>query len=704
MKKSEEEKRLNQGLAALYREAREPNAETEEVLYPQYHQLKWKFASGRQGGLGRYSEEKRLLGEGGIKKVYAVYDDHMQRDVAYATVRDEIEPFHYEHFISEARLTASLSHPNIIKVYDMGLEEPSGSPYFTMDLKQNRTLSDLIGAIEGRQIIAEYFLKVCDAVSYAHAQGVMHLDLKPDNIQCNAYGEVLLCDWGLARYEETHEEGGCAQEPARGLQDHTLHGEIRGTLGYMAPEQVTPGGKKTPQTDIYALGAILYEVVTGGCLPIDGQTHAEMLRNTRAGAIVPLRRRGHSQWVSKGLRAIIMRALALRPDERYLSVDDLKLDLLRYIANRTTEAERPSMIRSGIYFLMRHQRAVIFVIVSISLVALIVSLFAHTLRGKNEHIATREEKIISEMKRNETLTDHLSQMDEEIEFLKIPKFYHPKEYETFAHVMYMSYYRRFWDRPEQSTKIYREILSQVAEIEAFKGQSAIPESYLYLVEGRTLEGGRFPEVRAGVLKEGDHFNKHAFANILELHEFSEEIPQGEAQGGRPSLSALLDTVERYSYRSKSHTQKVLSNLYFIIHYDWATRQDKAGYNKVAIAALSVLNQSDMLLDYSVKSRALRIESEKDLYYRHQSGAPYSLFSYMDMDRVTLKVPMIELDRMTGGHIRVLDVSECSRVRLNRQLSIEGLEELIIHSGQLEMIEVAHIYGEGEVTLTVKAQQ
>ena len=137
-----------------------------------------------------------LVGSGGLKEVFVCQDMRTQRDVAYATVKQGLGAFYDAVLVHEARLTARLSHPNIIKIYDLGLDE-QGRPYFTMDLKSNVNLLEYSrDASTFRKL--EVFGVVCQAISYAHSQRIIHLDLKPDNIQCDRFGEVLVCDWGLA--------------------------------------------------------------------------------------------------------------------------------------------------------------------------------------------------------------------------------------------------------------------------------------------------------------------------------------------------------------------------------------------------------------------------------------------------------------------------------------------------------------------------
>ena len=142
----------------------------------------------------RYTH-KELLATGGMKEIYKVYDTKMKRFIAMARLIPDSDEELAEVFLKEAALTASLEHPNIISVYDFGINE-NLDPFFTMELKVGESLDEIIDEEKADlNELLEIFVKVCDAISYAHSNNVIHLDLKPDNIQVGKYGEVQVCDW-----------------------------------------------------------------------------------------------------------------------------------------------------------------------------------------------------------------------------------------------------------------------------------------------------------------------------------------------------------------------------------------------------------------------------------------------------------------------------------------------------------------------------
>ena len=213
------------------------------------------------------------IDEGGMKKIYQVFDKNSTRNIAIARLKDDKNSKIKKNFIREARLTALLEHPNIVPVHDVGLD-PNGSPYFSMKLIEGETLSDILHKLRdgdqdylvkySRPVLIDVFLKVCEAIAFAHSRGIIHLDLKPANIRVSDYGEVLVIDWGLAKFlDEFEEDSSMSDMLISSSTTHTIYGVIKGTIGYMAPEQAKGENRnKGRHTDIYALGAILYSILT----------------------------------------------------------------------------------------------------------------------------------------------------------------------------------------------------------------------------------------------------------------------------------------------------------------------------------------------------------------------------------------------------------------------------------------------------------
>ncbi|MEJ2440153.1 MAG: serine/threonine-protein kinase [Gammaproteobacteria bacterium] len=211
------------------------------------------------------------IAKGGKTLIKACKDLHLNRVVAYKTLRaefvdDEIET---TRLLREARVSAMLQHPNTIPVYEVG-RDSRGHYYFTMKLVHGYTLREIMDYRERYDLtqLIEVIEQIAHALAYAHAHGVAHRDIKPENILAGPYGEVLLLDWGLAkvwRKDGTTPSEDSGEEKAIADSDKTMtgHGKLQGTLCYMSPEQIRRDPDISFSTDIYSLGSVLYELLTG---------------------------------------------------------------------------------------------------------------------------------------------------------------------------------------------------------------------------------------------------------------------------------------------------------------------------------------------------------------------------------------------------------------------------------------------------------
>ena len=220
------------------------------------------------GALGRY-EIERTLGEGGMGQVLLARDPVVGRQVALKTMRDPDKVTARARFAREARLQGQLEHPAIVPVYDVGTAE-DGSPFFTMKRVRGESLAAVLAQMASgeaprfsRRKLLTAFSQLCLAVHYAHERGVVHRDIKPTNIMLGRYGEVYLLDWGVAKLAheapDTASDSDSAIDAASPL--HTGVGTVVGSLGTMSPEQVA-GGEIDARADVYALGAVLFEILS----------------------------------------------------------------------------------------------------------------------------------------------------------------------------------------------------------------------------------------------------------------------------------------------------------------------------------------------------------------------------------------------------------------------------------------------------------
>ena len=347
---------------------------------------------------------KAQINEGGVKKILEVRDESTGRTVAMAVLKKCENIHHIEEFLREARITAALQHPGIMPVHDIGLNA-ADEPFFTMKLvKGDADLATAINRIKSAKKVGSYnklnerlelFLKICDAVAYAHSMGVVHLDLKPENIQLDKFGQVLVCDWGLAQFAETPSQNGFVNQEFITSLDFiniTLNGLIKGSPGYMAPEQATTKKEqKDHRTDIFSLGAILYTLLTFR-LPIRRRKDVtKMLEDTRNGKIVPLKEWSRVQQIPESLKKVTLRAMALKPEHRYQSVQELQNEIKSYLNGFATEVEDAGFFKLIKLFYQRHRVKFNLFISGVGLFSVMVLVMFWKL-NESERIARSNEK------------------------------------------------------------------------------------------------------------------------------------------------------------------------------------------------------------------------------------------------------------------------------------------------------------------------
>ncbi len=277
---------------------------------------------------GRYHLE-RVVGRGGQSVVHAARDTWLGRVVAY---KQRLPGTAGEaRFVREARLTAVLDHPGIVTVHELG-RRPDGSLYATQALVRGETLGARLARAETlpeRLALLRNLVDACFAVGFAHGHGVVHRDLKPDNIMVGAFGETVVLDWGIAGVRGQPDAPGGAHRP-RGPDSLTHDGAVMGTPGYMAPEQARGDLEAIgPASDVWSLGAILYELVTG-TPAVTGLDSQQKLAQSADLTLVPVRVVNPD--VPPDLAALTERAMAPDPADRFTDAVALAEELERWRA------------------------------------------------------------------------------------------------------------------------------------------------------------------------------------------------------------------------------------------------------------------------------------------------------------------------------------------------------------------------------------
>jgi serine/threonine-protein kinase len=251
-----------------------------------------------------------VLGRGGMGEVVAARDARIGRDVAVKRLRaGGGSPDAVARFLREARIQARLDHPAIVPVHELGTDE-HGQPYFTMKRLAGTTLKDRLGT-GAMQPLLRAFVDVCFAIELAHTRGIVHRDLKPSNIMLGDYNDVYVLDWGIAR-ELVRKQSAPMPVVGDSTPGETAAGTLLGTPGYMAPEQVR-GDDVGTAADVYALGAILFEILAGELLHPSGNV---ALACTLAAPTASPAQRRPDRAIAPELDALCVEALAANPSAR----------------------------------------------------------------------------------------------------------------------------------------------------------------------------------------------------------------------------------------------------------------------------------------------------------------------------------------------------------------------------------------------------
>ncbi|PKL77049.1 MAG: hypothetical protein CVV27_07210 [Candidatus Melainabacteria bacterium HGW-Melainabacteria-1] len=316
------------------------------------------------------------VGEGAMGEILLARDHELRRKVAFKKIHSEMAANHgvLQRFLTEAQITAQLDHPNIVPIY--GLEvSPLGDVGYSMKLIQGKTFKQLIQETraqldqDGRtdeghtqRALIEHFLKVCDAMYYAHNKGVIHRDLKPANIMVGPYNEVYVMDWGIAKIIHAHEAEvssevvemirSDAQEPPL---ERTQMGKIMGTPRYMSPQQAAGRNDLLDgRSDQFALGLILFELIT--LKPaFKAKDQLDLLKRVLKAELEPMTPYLAGRQVATELQAIVAKATAKKVDGRYAGVAELADDLRRYLRGEAVLA-KPDNARQKLLRWIGHHR------------------------------------------------------------------------------------------------------------------------------------------------------------------------------------------------------------------------------------------------------------------------------------------------------------------------------------------------------------
>ena len=372
--------------------------------------IKLKFAFENISDKENPFEFIEIISNQGIKLVQRVFDKRSNREVVYATLSDQNNKENYQYsIINDAWVTSLLEHPNIPPIYEVGLND--NKPYFTMKFLKGKTLtkyiedSDLSFSKLEKDII-EILLHVCDAVAFAHSKGILHLDIKADNIYINSFNEVLLFDWGCALDFDHGQTDSSFNHIKSLLQSSRQEGGMRGTPSHMSPEQAKGEMESiSPRTDIFLIGSLLYYLITKETLygHVKGYEKFDYAEAGQFRSVLELNSK-----CSKRLNAILSKCLMASQDERYQSIDELSNDLKGYLNDDRISIEKPNLWLQSKIILRKYPRVIyttIFLLFIFSLLTLVFAWFVHL---NEKDTSTINKILIHSNKKQEKLLKHLS--------------------------------------------------------------------------------------------------------------------------------------------------------------------------------------------------------------------------------------------------------------------------------------------------------
>lgn len=344
--------------------------EYKNLVLTEAERKQYQRAVPRGNNTPKYKFQGKLI-SGGMGAILEVIDQDFYRPTAMKVIKPSFKNDERAlvDFIREAKITAMLEHPNIIPVHELGLSEETGL-FFTMKLMQGEPLNSILSEIKkGNAVYQEkyneyslmnIFRKICDAVDFAHSKNIIHRDIKPHNVIVGRHGEVLLMDWGLALYigDPEKEENPSQKAALQHILELTDKGKniIQGSPAYMAPEQAGGDGTQLDKkTDIFLLAATFYHILTLEA-PYTGENLKDVLQKSRQRNLIHPQKRSPERHIPDELCRIVMKASALKKEDRYASVQELIQDLDGVIAGHWLKQEK-KLFTSGRFLMQEGEEA-----------------------------------------------------------------------------------------------------------------------------------------------------------------------------------------------------------------------------------------------------------------------------------------------------------------------------------------------------------
>lgn len=352
---------------------------------------------GAKSGPRYTTAEQHVIGEGGMGRIIRVFDTHLGRNIAQKELHNHLKGTKsrggsniQQRFLREARITAQLEHPGIIPVYEVG-EQEDGTLYYTMQELTGRTLKDALKechTIKERMQLMGHMIDFCQAIGFAHSKGIIHRDIKTENVMIDEHGQTIVLDWGLAKSISESEIAYTKVDSAPLFNDKTSIGVVMGTPSYMSPEQAV-GDIHTMDatTDVWSLGIVLFELITGQ-LPFSDRNTMVLLEKICREELPSAQELEPK--ASKALCAILEKALQKSPADRYQNAALLAQDLEAWYLGATVSVYEYSWQDKFEKWFVNHRNAALASLLGIAL--LMISIVVGTISTAQKNIEVKMER------------------------------------------------------------------------------------------------------------------------------------------------------------------------------------------------------------------------------------------------------------------------------------------------------------------------
>ena len=649
------------------------------------------FVSPEDLGLAetRY-EILELIGEGSMKAVHKAYDHYTCRYIAFAKLIKQGDDSLLNSFFHEARLMSQLDHPNIMQVHDIGLDL-NNEPFFTMDLKGEESLKDHCShssySRDNYSSILQTFSQVCSAVSYAHKKEIIHLDLKPENIQVGQYNEVVICDWGLGT--TLHKVGlqDFVENPFYSSLVNTKPNpeKVYGTPGFMSPEQFNRSQENDTRSDIFGLGCVLYFMLTLRA-PFQGDFEEIKAKVEREDFLLPSYYNKH---LPSAIEAIVVKALKAKKEERYASLDDLYQDIQSYLNGFTISAEKSNFLREFSLFVKRNKAVCLSIFISSCILFVFLTFFIVSLEKSQRKAFKAQLKAEDANKKSqEAYSETLSVLKKLRAEESSNKSLRNQIKKTLHHDVFILKDRRFLNDPDYAAK------------------SGLEKCKLLLSEdpsNRTYNRAAFELslIKCDLESAEKYFKKIKTKKDSGFQNFLLENQQGYdgLAVNRNRHPSHLAQFEKYLESFLRHCPEELTLMQKMIILDLKRRKSAKAYfsDKIVKLALKALNPNWDDQGWSFDGHSLKItgslftKSQHKFYFHSETNFLTLIFvDHLDVSGTGLDFKALH----DVSNVKELNISNTAIHTLKALATPNKLEKLIIHKGQVQDKELSSLVRKG----------